>query len=99
MVKKFNLTKKELIRTIIALAVLYVVICVVCYFLYVMEKEHTVWEIVRFFGLNLLLIVVLGVYVYCVNIDALKETRQLYALSVIMVLGLAIYIEIGRAHV
>lgn len=96
MVKKFNLTKKELIRTIIALAVLYVVICAVCYFLYVMEKEHTVWEIVRFFGLNLLLIVVLGVYVYCVNIDALKETRQLYALSVIMVLGLAIYIVIQK---
>ena len=94
--KKFRLDKKQLLLTITTMFVLYAAMSVLTYFFYMSGFEMTLWEIVRFLGVNLLLVAVFAIYLYCADIDVLKDIKQMVALDTLMVLGLAVYLCIDR---
>ena len=94
--KKFRLDKKQLLLTIATMLVLFVAMSVLTYFFYMSGFEMTLWEVVRFLGINLLLVAVFAIYLYCADIEVLKDIKQLIALDMLMVIGLAIYLSINR---
>ena len=94
--KKFKLNKKQLLLTTITMFVLYAAMSILTYFFYMSGFEMTLWEVVRFLGVNLLLVAVFAIYLYCADIDVLKDVKEMIALDALMVLGLAIYLCLDR---
>ena len=94
--KKFKLDKKQLLSTIAAMFVLYAVMSALTYFFYMSGFFMLPWEIVRFLGVNLLLVAVFAIYLYCADIDVLKDIKQMIALDALMVFGLAVYLCIDK---
>lgn len=94
--KKFALTRKELVMTTIAMFVLFAASGVLCYFLYAAESQFGTWQFIRFFGVYLLLIAAFAIYLYCDNVEVLKDHRKLYSMCGIMLFGLAIFVVLDR---
>ena len=94
--KKFKLDKKQLLSTIAAMFVLYAVMSALTYFFYMSGFFMMPWEIIRFLGVNLLLVAVFAIYLYCADIDVLKDIKQMIALDALMVFGLAVYLCIDK---
>lgn len=96
MFKKFYLSKKEVTNTVAAMALLFALTSVICYFVYLFGDDLTAWQWVRFLGVNLLLAAVFGIYLYCADIEILHSAKKLYAVCLIMVFGLAVYVIIDK---
>ena len=96
MFKKFYLSKKEVTNTVAAMALLFALTSVICYFVYLFGDDLTAWQWVRFLGVNLLLVAVFGIYLYCADIEILHSAKKLYAICLIMVFGLAVYVIIDK---
>lgn len=93
---KFSLTRKELMTTVASMFALFAAISLLCYFLYISGEEVSVWKFVRFFGVNLVLVAVFGLYLFYADIEVLKQPKELYALCIIMFFGLAVNIVIDK---
>ena len=96
MFKKFYLSKKEVTNTVAAMALLFALTSVIFYFVYLFCDDLTAWQWVRFLGVNLLLVAVFGIYLYCADIEILHSAKKLYAICLIMVFGLAVYVIIDK---
>jgi len=92
MIKKFKLTKNQIVSTIFTMLVLYATMSALLYFFYIAGSSMGIWDVVRFLGVNLLLLTIFVIYLYCADIDVLAERKKLVALSALMIIGVGVYL-------